>query len=367
MRVEDVKMGFYSDQILNIISFDNVILCGKLSLPYGEKDVEKLVIYVNGSGANTFDNKRPGFNYFDLFREQFAKQGVAFFSYNTRGCKLGNNPPMYVDIDYKQYQTYLPLNSVEDLYYMIKSLKGVNRLNNCKIYLLGWSEGTVIATLFAKKYPALVNGLLLAGYVNQNMRDVLTWQNDGSSSMVWYRTYFETDESGRISRQAYEADPHHVVASVLQGSSFDDIDINHDGFISKEDLSVIVSNSLGYTLEKLLDVINAHDDDWLQKNYSRGLIPLTSNWFLQHFSLRSNSEVMPLLDLPIHIFHGTLDQNVDVMEVYKIDNVFKSIGKTNFVIHIFENHNHDLNYGEYIIKKEIPEGIKAIFDCIADF
>ena len=87
-------MGFYSDQILNIISFDNVILCGKLSLPYGEKDVEKLVIYVNGSGANTFDNKRPGFNYFDLFREQFAKQGVAFFSYNTRGCKLGNNPPM---------------------------------------------------------------------------------------------------------------------------------------------------------------------------------------------------------------------------------------------------------------------------------
>lgn len=360
-------MCFCFDEIFNFTTFDNLTLQGKLSLPMGDYDIDKLVIYVNGSGANTYDNKRTGFNYFDLFREQYINRGIAFFSYSTRGCKPGNNPPFYVDIDFEQYQTYLPLNSVEDLYYMISALKSKDRLHNCKVYLLGWSEGTIIATLFAEKYPSLVSGLLLAGYVNQNMKEVLVWQNDGSSSMVWYKSHFETDKNGKISKQAYEADPHHVVDSVLQGTAFDQIDLNNDGYISKEDLSIILSKSVGYTLQKLLEAIDNHDDKWLWKNYGGGLFPLTSNWFLQHFSLRSNAEVLPLLDLPIHIFHGTLDQNVDVNEVYKIEEIFKNSGKTNLFIHVFENHNHGLNYGEYVASKKISEGIKALFDCVADF
>ncbi len=106
-------MSTLYNQLFDCISFDNTIIHGKLSLPYNNGDIEKSVIYVNGSGPNTYDNKRPGFNYFDLFREQFAKQGTAFFSYSTRGCAIGDKPPMYVDIDYELYQTYLPINSVE--------------------------------------------------------------------------------------------------------------------------------------------------------------------------------------------------------------------------------------------------------------
>lgn len=94
---------------------------------------------------------------------------------------------------------------------------------------------------------------------------------------------------------------------------------------------------------------------------------MTSGWFLQHFGLRSNSEVLLSLDLPIHIFHGTLDQNVDVSEVYTIDNIFRKIGKTNLKIHIFKNYNHDLNYEDYITKNQTPEGIHAIFECVCQF
>jgi len=70
-------------------------------------------------------------------------------------------------------------------------------------------------------------------------------------------------------------------------------------------------------LEDLLNAIERRDDEWIRKNYGAvngvGILPLTSAWFLEHFSLRSNMEVLPGLNLPIYIFHGTLDQNVDVL------------------------------------------------------
>ncbi len=350
--------------MMDVTSYDGVIFNGKLALPDGEDQVPRLVIFVNGSGANTYDNKRTGFLYFDLFREQFTKSKTAFVSYSTRGCTVGEAPPMYVDIDCDLYKTYLPLNSVEDIYAVIKRVKAYERLRNSKVYLLGWSEGTVIAPLVAEKYPHLVDGLLLAGYVNQGMKDVLKWQNDGSSQMIWYKHYFETDELGRISRQAYEADPYNVVESVFNGMTFDVIDIDKDGFISKKDLSAHLSDAVGYTYEKLLDSVYAGNDDWLRSNYGGNLITLTSGWFLQHFSLRPNFEVLPKLDLPIHIFHGTMDQNADVDGVYGIKKSFDSIGKTNLTIHVFPQHNHDLNFMEYIQNGRISEGLKSIFNTV---
>jgi pimeloyl-ACP methyl ester carboxylesterase len=271
---------------------------------------------------------------------------------------------MYVDINYDEYQTYLPLNSVEDVYFMIKSIKGNERLKDCKVYLLGWSEGTIIAPLVAEKYPDMVDGLLLAGYVNQNMKDVLTWQNSGGSSMVWYRGNFKADKQGRISKQAYEANPNNVIVKTLQNATFESIDINKDGYLTEEDFTAIYADVVGYSLNDVLSAIERRDDEWLKKNYGGGLIQLTSAWFLQHFSLRSNMELLPKLDLPIYIFHGTIDQNVDVREVYKICDEFKKLGKTNLTINVFENHNHDLNYIDIITKKEIPIGIKSILDTM---
>lgn len=355
-----------STDILEIPSFDGYKLKGKLTVPAGEKYVRKLVIYVNGSGANTYDNKRTGFNYFDIFAEEFSNRGIAFFSYNTRGCDIGNDPPMYVDIDYDEYQTYLPLNSVEDIYYMIKSIKENERLKDCKIYLLGWSEGTIIAPLVAEKYPNMVDGLLLAGYVNQNLKDVLIWQNSGGCSMAWYRDKFKADEQGHIYKQAYEEDPNSVIADILQNITFEELDINKDGYLSEEDFIDRYADVVGYSLNDILSVIERSDDEWIIKNYGSGLISLTSAWFLQHFSLRSNMEVLPELDLPIYIFHGTADQNVDVREVYKIKEKFDSLGKTNLTINVFEHHNHNLNYIDIITNNKIPLGIKSILDTVVN-
>ena len=354
-----------SSEVIEIISFDGYSFKGRLTIPSGG-NISKLVIYVNGSGANTYDNRRTGFNYFDTFANEFSNRGIAFFSYNTRGVDIGDNPPMYNTINEEEYKTYLPLNSVEDVYYMIKTIKENDRLKDCKVYLLGWSEGTIIAPLIAEKYPDMVDGLFLAGYANKNMKDILIWQTTGGSSYAWFAGNFVADEQGKISRDAFNADPNNVMESVLQNAPFEEFDKNNDGYIDEEDCITRVTAILGNNLNDILSAIERRDDIWIKNNYGGGLIPLTSGWFLEYFNLRSNQEVLPGLDLPIYIFHGTLDMNVDVREVYRINERFQELGKTNLTINVFEQHNHDLNFADIIQNKGMSAGFQAIFDAISD-
>lgn len=355
-------------EIMEITSFDGYTITGRLTLPKGEDPIPSLVIFVNDSGQNTYLNRLCCcFNFFDIFADKFSDLGIAFFSYSTRGVSLSETPPLFFEINEEAYQTYLPLNSAQDIYYMINALRKNERLTDSNILLLGSSEGTIIAPLVAEKYPDSVDGLFLWGYVNQNLRDVLIWQNIGGPSMVWYRAHFETNEQGQISKEAFEADPNNVVVSVLQNTPFGDIDLNNDGYLCEEDFAIMWPDLAGFTIDEMLSAIEHRDDEWIRTHYGGDSLMLTSGWFLEHFSLRSNMEVLPMLDLPIYIFHGTLDQNVDVREVFRIYDYFQELGKTNLTINIFENHCHSLNFQDIILHNTMPDGLQAIFDAIAAF
>ncbi|MCL2884727.1 MAG: lysophospholipase [Oscillospiraceae bacterium] len=348
-------------EITTIESFDGYSLKGKLTLPDGKKPVAKLVLFVNGSGPNTYDNHRiveeKEFRYFDFFADEFSKRGIAFFSYSTRGVELNDKPPFYT-INREAYATYLPSNSVEDIHYMLEVLKTHDRLNGCKVFLIGCSEGSTIAPLFAKKYPATADALFLIGYAHDNMKEVIRWQLSGAASMVWYRCHFEADGEGRISKAAYEADPNRVIENVLQGATFESIDGNRDGYIDESDMFTLLKNMR----EDIWGAIERQDDEWLMNQAS----PVTSAWYREHFGLKRNGETLPALELPIFIFHGACDQNCDVNGVYAIRDRFAALGKTNLHIQVFENHNHDMNYMDIILKREIPAGIQALLDAIAE-
>ena len=129
--------------IVQIASFDGYLIEGMLAMP-DDGDADKLVIYVNGSGPNTYDNKRQideetQFTYFDLFRDEFTKRDIAFFSYNTRGVSIGDQPPLFASIDDEVYREYTPQNSVKDVVAMISYFRQQAGLENAKIILLGWS------------------------------------------------------------------------------------------------------------------------------------------------------------------------------------------------------------------------------------
>ena len=345
---------------MTIPSFDGYPLAGKLYLPRGQNP-QALVVYVNGSGPNTYENTRAltedtTFSYFDLVAQGFTGQNAAFFSYSTRGVAPGSEPPYYCTIDPDAYQTYLPGNSVRDVAAIVAALRQDPRLSRARVYLLGWSEGTMIAPKAAQIVP--VDGLLLAGYVNGTMRETLDWQQNGGSSMVTYCLYFDTDGDGAVSRAEYEADPYGVRGALgLDQTAFPDLDVDGDGKLTAADFSLL----LAPTRQTLYAAIDRGDDAWLAQNYP---VRLTTAWFRAHDAFPPNRDMLTTLDIPITIFQGEADANVPVQDTREIQAQFAACGKTNLTVHTYPATDHDLNFSVYLSTGEWPQGWQDLFAAV---
>ena len=345
---------------MTIPSFDGYPLAGKLYLPRGQNP-QALVVYVNGSGPNTYENTRAltedtTFSYFDLVAQGFTGQNAAFFSYSTRGVAPGSEPPYYCTIDPDAYQTYLPDNSVRDVAAIVAALRQDPRLSRARVYLLGWSEGTMIAPKAAQIVP--VDGLLLAGYVNGTMRETLDWQQNGGSSMVTYCLYFDTDGDGAVSRAEYEADPYGVRGALgLDQTAFPDLDVDGDGKLTAADFSLL----LAPTRQALYAAIARGDDAWLAQNYP---VRLTTAWFRAHDAFPPNRDMLTTLDIPITIFQGEADANVPIQDTREIQAQFAACGKTNLTVHTYPATDHDLNFSVYLSTGEWPQGWQDLFAAV---
>lgn len=73
-------------------------------------------------------------------------------------------------------------------------MKHDSRLLDSKIALLGCSEGTIIASMVADRKIVTIDGLLLFGYANDNLFDIIKWQYSGKASMINLRKYFDTNK-----------------------------------------------------------------------------------------------------------------------------------------------------------------------------
>ena len=348
-------------EALTIPSFDAYPLEGRLYLP-SDQSPRALVIYVNGSGPNTNQNTRQlsadaTFSYFDLVASGFNEVGAAFLSYSTRGVTASDTPPFYHTVDPQAYQTYLPEHSVQDVAAIVRTLRTDSRLHDCPIYLLGWSEGTMIAPKVAQLVP--VDGLLLAGYVNGTMQQVLDWQQTGGSSMVTYCLYFDADGDGRVSQAEYENDRYGVRPALgLDQVVFSELDADGDGQLTASDFAALLAPSR----QALYDAITHSDDAWLAKNYP---VRLTSAWFHAHSHFTPNRDMLTELDLPIVIFQGQADANVPVQDTLDIQAQFTALGKDNLTVHLYPNTDHDLNFASYLSTGVWPQAWCDLFAAVA--
>ena len=355
------KASLFGEEIVKVGLSDGEIIAGRLMLPSNEDNVPLLVIFVHGTGPNTYLNKRKignvDFNYFDLFAEEFNKRGIGFFTYNRRGVEIGDIPPYYDKIDSVKYSGYLPETEAEDIESIISQLRRDERFINSKIALLGSSEGTIISSIVADRKVEKVDALLMFGYANDNLYDIIKWQYSGHASIINLRKYFDFNKDNLISQSEYESADSGAVfgrTRVMRNVSFEALDTEKDSILDYRDFA---SRTVPY-FEYLIKVIDSGNDAWIWQNYFR----VKSKWLKEHFQLEANKTRLLRIDIPVYIFHGTEDGNDPVEGVYDIQRAFRNAGKTNLNCYIFDGHNHDLNYLDWPFEHKISEGLNAIFN-----
>lgn len=351
-------------ELIEVRLSDGERVTGKLDLPSGIKSISELVIFVQSSGPHTYlDKRRSGagtFNYFDLFVEEFNKRGIGFFVYSRRGVTLGSQPPYYDSINSDKYKKYLPETEAADVASVVNQLKRDKRFKKTKIVLLGWSEGTIIAAMAADQKKAKIDALMLAGYCNDTMIEILKWQHSGDPTIKVIGPYFDADQNSIITKAEYESReplPASYRKNAFKEAEFQLLDLNGDSLLTALDFRERAQPKL----KAILEAIDKRDDDRIWKNYFR----VTSAWMQAHEKLEPNRTRMLRLDLPIFILQGADDPNTSVEGVYQIEKSFREAGKKNLTTFIFKNHGHDLNYLDWVSKKSVSEGLQKVFEVAA--
>lgn len=332
----------------------------KIDHPHSSKSI---VVLCQGSGANTYDNRREiegmQFNYFDLFADEFCKRNIAFCRWNTRGCSISDVPPEFVSVNAKEYDTYCPTSSIQDILTIKDFIKTIPEFEHCKIIFMGISEGAALIP-FAAKECEDVAGLLLLGFPYENMKQILEWQLSGGSSMVNMCRYFGCSQKGYIEKADFILDKYHVRPSLFSDTEFEDLDFDGDGKLTQNDFAL----QLADYKNRVFQAIERNDDEWLRENYP---VQITSKWCKEHFALPDVSSAVCSITVPVYIFQGEDDANIPMDGIERIRKDFAKTGRKNLHIFTFPGHDHDLNYLQYIFSGTISEGLKCVFDTAKSF
>jgi len=341
-------------------SHDGYPMRGKLTVPNSARPYP-VVVYVQAAEGMTVDMKRPlpngTFNYFDLYREKLPEIGVGFFSYEGRGVTMGDTPPRYETIDRTVYNTSTLDNKVRDVLSAVSVVLKQKGVDSTKVFLMGASEGTLLAAEAAARAPDQVRGgLVLYAVLSSTLKDMLKFQAADGPFLV-INSVFDADKDGKTSKAEYDADARKNRALGLQATTFETLDADRDGSFTQADFR---------TLRKpLVDAIAADNFDsisaWLKQT---AVVDLPTGWLKDHFAHPSMWSFLSQLQIPVGLFHGTADNLAPVDGTRNLEAQAKRAGKSNLEFHYFEGLDHSLGVGAWFTRRTLPEGHQAIFEFI---
>ena len=344
-------------------SYDRYEMFGKLTIPTSA-GTHPVVIYVQTAEGMTVDMKRQKsrsetFNYFDLYCKKLPEMNVAFFSYEGRGIRMGDKPPRYETINWDIYNTSTLENKVRDVMTAVQLIRKQPGIDTSRIFLMGASEGTLLAAEAAARMPKQIRGLILYGVLTANMRENFRYIVTDGSFVSW-RGNFDTDKDGKISKQEFEADPSKFRERVLKNEPFKTFDMNGDGFFTVEELIM-----LSAPIRKLRDAVDTENFEVLNE-WARTSAAMSTpkDWFKDQFAHQTIWTFLAKVNIAIGCFQGGADAMVPIDGVRKLEEQAKKAGKSKMEFHYFENLDHSLNVGEYFVKGILPAGHQAIFEFI---
>jgi len=346
-------------------SYDGYEMLGKLTIPSSGAS-HPVLIYVQTAEGMTVDMKRQKsrdttFNYFDLYREKLPEMNVAFFSYEGRGIRMGDKPPRYETINWDIYNTSTLENKVRDIISAIQIVKKQPGINSSRIFLMGASEGTLLAAEAAARSPGQIRGLILYGVLTTNLRENFRYIVTDGAFLPWIIA-FDTNKDGKISKQEFEADPVKYREKRLNNTPFEMLDKNSDGFLTTEDLVMLSSR-----LQNLRDAVDTENyavlSEWAKTSAA---VSTPKDWFKDQFAHQPIWTFLSKLDVAVGLFQGSGDVNVPIAGVRRLEEMARKAGKTKMEFHYFDNLDHSLNILEYFSKGTLPAGHKAIFEFIKE-
>ena len=341
---------------------DGYPMFGRLTMP-DTAGRHPVVIYVETAEGMTVDMKRPKpgggtFNYFDLYREKLPEMNVAFFSYEGRGISMGAEPTRYEKIDWEIYNTSTLDNKVRDLLSAVQVVQKQSGIDASQIFLMGASEGTLLAAETASRVPKQIKGLVLYGVMSSNMRETFKFiLTDGA--FLTYRKVFDTDKDGRISKAEFEADPNKYRQDVFRNAGFEHFDANGDGFWTAEEMKTLSKYCLDAVDADNYEILNA----WTKTSAG---VSTPKDWFKDHFAHPSIWTFLSKLDLSVGLFQGLADTAASAEGVKKMEEQAKKAGESNMHFYYFENLDHSLGILRYFVRGTLPDGHKAIFEFIKE-
>lgn len=347
----DKSEATYTTTDVDFQSHDRIPLYGRLVLPKSRKP-RAIVVAVQTAEGATIDMKRPlgngkTFNYFDLYREQLAAMDIGFFSYEGRGIRMGDAPPRYETIDRELYNSSTLANKVQDVLTAVDTVHQQEGLQNVPVFLLGASEGTLLAAEAASMKPDKVAGLVLYGVMARNLRETFRFIMSGGEFLK-YRS-LDQDQNDVITKDEWE--------NVVKDVEFSKADIDSNGKFTVADIEILT--------RKYLDAIDNDDFQVLHEWAKVGAaVSIPDGWFKDHFMHTDNMSILPQLDIPVGCFHGDLDRMTPISAVRELEQKAKNAGLTKMEFHYFEGLDHSLNIGQYFAKGKMPKGHQAIFEFI---
>jgi pimeloyl-ACP methyl ester carboxylesterase len=340
---------------------DGYPMFGRLTLP-GPAGRYPVVVYVQTAEGATVDMKRPAargetFNYYDLYREKLPAMDIAFFSYEGRGIRMGDRPPRYEQIDRAVYDTSTLDNKVRDVLSAVRLLEKHKNIDKSRIFLMGASEGTMLAAEAASRAPKEIKGLILYAVLATTLKNALKYMAVDGNYMALLGL-FDTDHDGKITRQEFEADPKKIRERAMKGVAFETFDANGDGALTVEDMRLLRKPILDGIESENLEVVNGYLK-------ATAVVSIPSGWVKDHFAHPPMWTYLAPLKGPVGLFHGSGDNLTPIEDVKGLEARANAAGMRNLQFHYFDGLDHSLGLGDYFSGGELPDGHKAIFGWMA--
>lgn len=145
---------------------NGISIAGTVCLPSANNQYP-MVLFVHGSGPLDRNENAKGskLNIFNTTAHHLAKNGIGSFRYDKRGC--GKSSGNYHEATHKDL--------VKDAHSLVTYLANLDCSDSEKIYVLGHSEGSIIAPQLASTHPNVAGIILLCPFA-QPMEDILRAQ-----------------------------------------------------------------------------------------------------------------------------------------------------------------------------------------------